>query len=116
MFDVAFLDQLRAYELDRVCKYFPRGARILEIGAGTGAQANELSKRGYDVAAIEIGASPYQATHFPVQPYDGRTQTEFPEPRIRINTDHFDSKTLNWNETTAWDELADYYTQLTAVR
>ncbi len=36
-------------------------------------------------------------------------QTEFTEPRIRINTDALDAKALGWDETAAWDELADYY-------
>ena len=36
-------------------------------------------------------------------------QTEFAEPRIRINTDALDARGLGWNETEAWDELAVYY-------
>jgi UDP-glucose 4-epimerase len=39
-------------------------------------------------------------------------QSDFSEPRIRINTDVPDAKALNWNEAAAWDELADYYTRL----
>jgi UDP-glucose 4-epimerase len=38
-----------------------------------------------------------------------KAQTEFSEPRIRINTDVADIGTLDWNETTAWDGLANYY-------
>jgi UDP-glucose 4-epimerase len=38
-----------------------------------------------------------------------KAQSEFSEPRIRINTDVADSKTLNWSEKAAWDELANYY-------
>lgn len=36
-------------------------------------------------------------------------QTEFPEPRVRLNTDPVDGAGLGWDETEAWDELADYY-------
>ena len=36
-------------------------------------------------------------------------QTEFAEPRIRINTDPLDIDALGWDEAAAWDELADYY-------
>jgi len=36
-------------------------------------------------------------------------QTEFTEPRIRINTDPLDVDRLSWNEAHAWDELAEYY-------
>lgn len=45
--------------------------------------------------------------------FDGRldlaSQTEFPEPHVRINTDVIDSARLGWNEDSAWDEVADYY-------
>ena len=46
--------------------------------------------------------------------FELKTQTEFSEPRTRINTDHFDTKMLNWTETSAWDGLADYYVRLMA--
>jgi hypothetical protein len=36
-------------------------------------------------------------------------QTEFPEPKVRLNTDLLDSDSLNWDEKDAWDELAAYY-------
>jgi nucleoside-diphosphate-sugar epimerase len=36
-------------------------------------------------------------------------QTEFPEPRERVNTDVPDHHLLGWDETKAWDELAEYY-------
>lgn len=41
-----------------------------------------------------------------------RSQTDFSEPRIRINTDVVDAAALSWSEETAWDEFADYYAQL----
>jgi nucleoside-diphosphate-sugar epimerase len=36
-------------------------------------------------------------------------QTEFPEPRVRVNTDPLDGGELGWDEDAAWDELAAYY-------
>ncbi|QEH39227.1 NAD dependent epimerase/dehydratase family protein (plasmid) [Aquisphaera giovannonii] len=36
-------------------------------------------------------------------------QVEFPEPRVRINTDIVDAGALGWDEARAWDEMADYY-------
>jgi nucleoside-diphosphate-sugar epimerase len=36
-------------------------------------------------------------------------QTEFLEPKARINTDKLDTVRLGWDEAEAWDELADYY-------
>lgn len=38
-----------------------------------------------------------------------KEQTEFTEPRMRVNTEPPDLATLRWNESGAWDELADYY-------
>jgi hypothetical protein len=43
-------------------------------------------------------------------------QTEFAEPRIRINTDPLDAEALRWDETAAWDELARYYQQVFAAQ
>ena len=39
-------------------------------------------------------------------------QTEFSEPRIRVNTDALDATALDWDETTAWDEIGKYYASL----
>lgn len=36
-------------------------------------------------------------------------QTEFAEPRVRINTDPVDGVRLGWNEEGTWDEIAAFY-------
>lgn len=36
-------------------------------------------------------------------------QKEFPEPKVRINTDLLDADQLKWNEEASWNELAAYY-------
>ena len=36
-------------------------------------------------------------------------QTEFPEPRVRYNTDSATGYCPDWDEAAAWDRLADYY-------
>lgn len=36
-------------------------------------------------------------------------QTEFLEPRVRLNTDVADVNALPWDATAAWNDLADYY-------
>lgn len=38
-------------------------------------------------------------------------QKEFPEPKVRLNTDLLDHSHLQWNENEAWDELASYYSK-----
>ena len=38
-----------------------------------------------------------------------KKQTDFPEPRVRVNTDILDTDALAWDESTAWDEMARFY-------
>ena len=40
-------------------------------------------------------------------------QTDFPEPRVRINTDVPDAAALRWDERRAWDEIAAFYSEKT---
>ena len=39
-------------------------------------------------------------------------QTEFPEPKMRVNMDTPDHIRLGWNEEKAWDGIAEYYQKL----
>jgi len=72
MFSIEYLNVLRATEVATIAPILPPGARVLEIGAGTGLQALELQRRGFDVAAIEVADSSYAiARVFPVIDYDG---------------------------------------------
>jgi SAM-dependent methyltransferase len=72
MFNVPYLNELRVVEMERLIPLIPKGARVLEFGAGTGQQARFLADRGFDVVAIDMATSNY-AEHlvFPVQQYDG---------------------------------------------
>src|SRR6266581_1457491 len=68
------LDAIRGAELDKIASLFPAGARVLEIGAGTGKQALELQRRGFHVTAIEIPTSNYGTDRvYPIIDYDGAT-------------------------------------------
>lgn len=74
MFSLQQLDILRTAEIEKIASFFTPGARVLEIGAGTGKQAEELQRRGFDVVAIEIPSSNYATNRiFPIMDYDGRT-------------------------------------------
>jgi SAM-dependent methyltransferase len=74
MFSYEHLDALRVAEIDTIVPLLPAGARILELGAGTGKQALELRRRGFAVTAIEIADSNYAAHRvFPILDYDGAT-------------------------------------------
>lgn len=72
MFSVDFVETLRAHELAAVLPHLPPpGARVLEIGGGTGLQARLLADRGYRMASIDLVSSSYDARRFPVIRYDG---------------------------------------------
>lgn len=72
MFNIDALNAMRSGEIEKIVTLFRPGARILEIGAGTGQQAAELARRGFDVTAIEIPSSNYSKLRiFPVTEYDG---------------------------------------------
>ncbi len=47
-------------------------------------------------------------------PVELKTQVEFPEPRVRINTDPAEPDVPGWDESAAWDEMARYYRDLSA--
>ena len=73
MFNVDFLNRLRAVEVEELASSIPKGARVLEFGAGTGEQARQLAGMGFDVVAIDLPSSEYAGHRiFPVIDYDGR--------------------------------------------
>jgi UDP-glucose 4-epimerase len=41
-----------------------------------------------------------------------KRQVDFPEPRVRINTDPAEADVPGWDESAAWDEMARYYHRL----
>ncbi len=45
-------------------------------------------------------------------PVELKTQADFPEPRVRINTDVLDFQALGWSESAAWDDMARHYQEL----
>jgi SAM-dependent methyltransferase len=80
MQNTGYLHCLRRFELERALQFFPdmdngkEPCPVLDIGAGTGHQAQLLSKRGFAVTAVDIGGSAYrnQRVH-PVVEYDGHS-------------------------------------------
>ena len=84
MFSVDLLNRIRAAEIESIVAHFPAGARVLEIGAGTGRQALEVRRLGYAVEAIEIPDSNYnQDRLFPITDYDGR-HIPFPDASFDV--------------------------------
>lgn len=68
---------IRKYELDIALGYFPpvsetQPCKVLELGSGTGQQAQYLTERGYNVLALDLPSSSYrEARVFDIQEYDG---------------------------------------------
>src|SRR3569832_1129309 len=85
MFSVEHLNTLRSAEIEKIVMHLrPAGARVLEVGAGTGQQALELSRRGFQMEAIEIPSSNYaQARMFPIVDFDGR-HIPFPDSSFDV--------------------------------
>ena len=72
---IEHLHALRDAELDTARAWLPSpGARLLDLGAGTGHQATLLTDLGYAVTAVDLPSSAYAAQRVhPVIEYDGRT-------------------------------------------
>lgn len=84
MFNVEALNAMRAGEIEEILPFFRRGARILEIGSGTGQQAAEIARHDFAIDAIEIGSSNYSGLRvFPITDYDG-THIPFPNASFDI--------------------------------
>ncbi|GMV01839.1 MAG: hypothetical protein AMXMBFR52_14950 [Burkholderiales bacterium] len=65
------LSALRRFELEFALRYFPAtGSSVLEVGGGSGWQAQLLSEKGFRVESIDV-ARPEAALSFPVRLYDG---------------------------------------------
>lgn len=77
MRDLAVLNDVRMSELGHVASWLPSGSRVLDVGAGTGAQAAALAARGHEVTALEVASerqtwTEYQDTAaYPLTFYDG---------------------------------------------
>jgi SAM-dependent methyltransferase len=84
MFTLEMLERIRAAEIERVVSHLPVGSRVLEIGAGAGHQALALSRRGFDVSAIDLHRSAYAKERiFPVVDYDG-AHIPFPDATFDV--------------------------------
>jgi len=74
MYTIEFLNALREWEMGVLSAHLRRGAKILEIGGGTGTQAKLLAEMGHDVTSVDVAASNYREHQvFPIIEYDGIT-------------------------------------------
>jgi SAM-dependent methyltransferase len=72
------LERIRRAELDSVRRWFQPGARVLELGGGSGFQAAIMASWGCDIVSLDVPDKPsperqaFQRQYHPVQAYDGR--------------------------------------------
>jgi SAM-dependent methyltransferase len=84
MTSIESVNAIRRAELERIAQHLPRSGQLLELGAGSGQQASELAKLGFEVSAIDLPSSNYaQDRIFPVVDYDGR-HIPFPDNSFDI--------------------------------
>lgn len=87
-------------------------ARFVEQLATSGARSLKLNPSGYVESqgefAHRVAREVRVRTGLPCR-LELLRQADFPEPRIRVNTDALDPAELGWNEPLAWDDLASYY-------
>lgn len=67
------LFDVRAEEFDVIRPFFKPGMHVLEIGGGTGYQANLIASLGVAVDSIDVASPQSAKSYFPVRIYDGRT-------------------------------------------
>lgn len=73
MFNIEFLHLIRDHEYELILGHLSLGARVLEIGGGTGYQAKRLAEDGFKITSIDLPESAYADKQvFPVHPYDGQ--------------------------------------------
>jgi SAM-dependent methyltransferase len=82
------LEKLRRFELKailaRIQKAAPKGAHVLDIGAGTGWQAKIVADADYSVEAIDKTTSSYVRDRvFPITDYDGH-RIPFPDDTFDV--------------------------------
>src|ERR671918_2545861 len=61
--DHPHLTRIRNKVYSHVMRYVPRGARILELNAGTGTDAVQLAQRGYFIHATDIAPGMLNRLH-----------------------------------------------------
>lgn len=62
---------IRKAEVEALKHWFPQNARVLDIGGGTGYQANIIASWGCRVVSIDLASRPAERQYFPVASYDG---------------------------------------------
>ena len=69
---VAYIHALRSAELETISHFIPEGARVLEVGGGTGYQAQLLTEGGVSIVSVDVKESIWRDSRvFDIIEYDG---------------------------------------------
>lgn len=69
---VEYIHTLRSAELETIFHFIPEGARVLEVGGGTGYQAQLLTERGVSIVSVDVKESIWRDSRvFDIIEYDG---------------------------------------------
>ena len=78
------LNELRQEEFNRIRKFIHPGDQVLEVGGGTGYQAQLIVTTGAHVDSIDVAPPPKaRETYYPVTLYNGR-DIPFPDGRFDV--------------------------------
>ena len=88
---IEWVNKLRRSELDLVIPFLIKRAKILEIGAGTGYQANILRELGYNVVPIDLALDLRTSAHSRLHAeYSKLNIVEYDGENIPFPDSHFD--------------------------
>ncbi|MBI3536113.1 MAG: methyltransferase domain-containing protein [Chloroflexi bacterium] len=89
----ALVQKMRARLIEKITREVPRGARLLDLGCGTGLDALDLAQRGYAVTAIDSARGMIERTRARINKA-GVQVTTFPigiHELEKLNADPFDA-------------------------
>jgi hypothetical protein len=91
-----------------LARAYARFAEAFAAGAGPRALHPSGYPESQGAFALRFAAEMRPRLGLPCE-LELKRQTEFQEPRVRINTDLLDARAYGWEPARAWDEIADYY-------
>lgn len=90
---------------------YARFAAELSKGSGTAFLRPSGYPESQGAFAARFAAEMRRRLHLACE-LELKVQTDFSEPRVRINTDPVDGAAWGWHENEAWDAVAEYYEQM----
>ena len=112
----ALIQKMRAQAMETIERTFPRGARLLDLGCGTGIDAAYLAARGYAITALDASPAMVARTHDRLQRagLDGCAVWLGIHELARLDAAEFDGAYSNFGALNCLPELHGVSTALAA--